>query len=200
MLTLLSCAGESKQSDNGNFESENIPTESAKEIVIFDLNSDNISNEQSDAFKVRAEQKVKDFFDYVKIISDPKVEEDFKIHALELASNLFASDTSTIKDSLLIEGTEATINEYLNNITTSKNSVIIIPKKIAFTQEFLADSTGSYSAIIQVKFIAKGKVSSKNLQIYLLETDKIIGDNTGSKEGMIISLIAAFVSKSTNLP
>ena len=31
-------------------------------------------------------------------------------------------------------------------------------------------------------------------------TYKIIGDKTGNKDGTIISLIAALVSKSTNLP
>ena len=63
------------------------------------------------------------------------------------------------------------------DIATNK-PVIITPNNIAPT----ADSAASMPPIIKIiKY-------------------KIMGDKTGNKEGIIISLIAALVNKSTNLP
>ena len=41
---------------------------------------------------------------------------------------------------------------------------------------------------------------TKSVNTIFKKGSKIIGDNTGSKEGMIISLMAAFVNKSTKRP
>lgn len=178
LFSLLSCAGESKYEDGANNNEMDLlaPTESKKEKVTFETNPNELNEEQLIAFKTRAEQKVKDFFDYVKIISDPKVGNDFKLHSLGLANDLFVNDTCTIIDSLLIGEEILMVTNYLNGIKNSKNKVIIVPRKIEFITDFSLDSSGNYSAVIKAKFIAKGKILSKNLEVYLLETEKMFGE------------------------
>lgn len=177
LLLLLSCAGESKQADS-NAEYEDTPTESAKEQVNFNINIHQLNAAQLLAFKVRAKQKVKDFADYIKIISDPKVEKDFKTHSINLATELFISDTVLIKDSLLTNAGGVPLIQYLNELSNAKKNTIIIPKKINFSDSFSIDSLNNYTGTIDTKFKLNGYLLHKKVDVYIIEIDKDFGDTT----------------------
>jgi len=66
----------------------------------FEFEGDTLSAERLKAFGARASQKIKDVYDYFRIVSDPTVDRSFKVQALQMLITLFESPESTIEVTL----------------------------------------------------------------------------------------------------
>lgn len=169
LFSLWSCAGEAKY-DTAMSEFEE-PTESVKkESPLVTSSFENLNKEQFNAFKIRAEQKVIDLLDYIRIISNPEVEKDFKLQSIELTKDLFVSDSSLIF--------KMPLTTFIDSIQKSKNQLIVIPKQIDFNSEFSNDSSEVLLANIQTNLILQGKQEVKTIDVYLIKTEKYFGDIT----------------------
>ncbi len=167
LIIFWSCAGEASY-DMNKSESGVAPAV-AEEMEAITLNFDSLNEEQLVVYQKRAEQKVRDFFDYVKIISNPDVEKDFKNHTKIVSENLFINDTTSVFDQSL--GT------YLDSLQTIEKQLIIIPEKLKTNIPLTKDSTAYYKGTLQSKLITNSGKQSKLIDFYLIEIEKDFGSS-----------------------
>ena len=156
-VVLFSCAGESRNEDSSNATTES--TKISNDILV-ELETPNtkLTNEQLQAFEVRAIQKFQDFTDYVKIISTNDVEKELINHSLNLMHEIFINDS-----------TEMPFKFHL------KTNIKI--KKIKFSTPLMIDSIGSFNGIMEASLIINGKRAIKKIDIHLVKIEKTFGDN-----------------------
>lgn len=131
-----------------------------------------LSEEQRDAFELRAIQKFEDFVGYVKIISDQKVDKNLIAHTMQQATELFVSDTTTIQDSLINNGNAVQMNTYLQSLKKSKKPQNIIIDNSCFSSHL---SEESFKGTIEVYLTIKNKKIVKYVDVFLVEVNKNFG-------------------------
>ena len=184
-LLLYSCAGMSKDE---NAEILTAPTETERSASFDDAMGLEKTEEkklaaytaeQKEAFQLRAIQKFQDFVDYIKIISNRKVDDGLKEHSIQLSTDLFINDSTLVNDSILNNTTKPIIlNRFLTNIQTNNKPIYIKVKSIAFTTPIASDSLNSYKGNIEAKLRFYGNDVTKNIEVYIVEIKKDFGDNT----------------------
>ena len=186
---LYSCAGESK---DANMMAS--PTESAKAtndipqefFTELEDTSKKLTQEQLEAFELRAIQKFQDFTDYLEIISDKNVDTNLINHSLNLVEELFINDSVTIPSSDNILGYEtldreqALLMQYLYDIPNIHHPLEfnIKTKSIIFSTPLKLDSTRKYNGILEASLIINGKKWNKNIDVHLIEVKKDFGKNS----------------------
>ncbi len=148
---------------------------------------ESLSSEQQEAFQLRAKQKFQDFTDYLKIISNPKMDEDLKKHSQKLLVELFLSDSTTFSDStnaffIPFNPSKTTIllTDFYNTNSpiTIKKLLKVNSKSISFTNPIAKDSNNTYLGIMQADLIVNKKATTKTIEVYLVEIDKQFGETT----------------------
>lgn len=160
MLILFSCAGESRQEDFAAAPVEESRSISQAEFTenITEL-PESLTEDQQNAYQLRAKQKFQDFLDYLKIISNPKIDDGLIKHSKKLMKELFISDSVNFysSDSL--------------NITGAKI------KSLAFIKPLKYDSLNNYlSGALQINMMLHKQKTNKTIEVYLVETTKQFGD------------------------
>jgi hypothetical protein len=181
-LLLFSCAGMSKDE---NTDTLNAPTETEKTPTLDDdmgleKKSDSkrikLTKEQKEAFQLRAIQKFQDFIDYIKIISNQKVDVTLRNHSLDLVLELFINDSILIKDSILTETSEfISIRSFLDHIQSLKKPFYIKIEKIGFSSPITADSLNNYTGTIETMLNINGNKAIKNVTVSLVVEKKKFG-------------------------
>jgi hypothetical protein len=141
---------------------------------------ENLSTEQQEAFQLRAIQKFQDFTDYLKIISNPKMDKDLKKHSQKLLKELFISDTITITDSSLIDPNETTISlsRFILFVKDHPKIVNFKTNNITFTIPLNKDSTDSYMGVMETLIATKHNQKKIKINVHLIEIDKQFGETT----------------------
>jgi hypothetical protein len=192
---LFSCASDSMQENKSaasvTEEAEPSAGENNKYAVAdFEIGTlpKNLSPDQQEAFQLRAKQKFQDFTDYLKIISNPKMDKDLKKHSQKLLKELFLNDSITFSDttnSFYIpfnpnDSTPVMISDFhnINLLITFKRPLKISIQSISFTNLLATDSNNIYRGIMQAQLTVNKKNVSKNIDVYLIEIDKQFGETT----------------------
>ncbi|MDF1671908.1 MAG: hypothetical protein P1U41_00245 [Vicingaceae bacterium] len=182
LLVLFSCAGESRYEDAvaPAEESKSIPGNNAEFTEELNINKlpKSLSIEQQAAFELRAQQKFQDFLDYLKIVSNPKMDKGLVKHSEELMKELFISDTITITDSSIIDQKESSIklSRLISLIKQRNKTVNFLTNNIIFSIPLDKDSSNNYKGIMEASVIRKHKTKTIRVDIYLIETTKQFGD------------------------
>ena len=188
ILGLVSCAGKSKQGDFAAApleESKSIGGNGVEFTEELNINKlpNKLSKEQEEAFDLRSKQKFQDFLDYLKIVSNPKIDEGLAKHSEELLKELFISDTVTIfdNDSTFYIRTEQ-INEpirlfdYLKRVS-QKEELTSKSFNVFFIEPLRFDSVkNNYTGKLTAEILINHKHTIKNVEISLIETTKQFGD------------------------
>lgn len=75
-----------------------------------------LSPKAIEAYGIKAEQKVREFYDYLQILSDPSINTDMKDHTMREALKLYRSEHVDIQHIFNIRGGEITIYKLLKDI------------------------------------------------------------------------------------
>jgi hypothetical protein len=138
-----------------------------------------LSNEQREALETRAIQKFRDFIDYLKIISDPKITTDLKNHSKGLAMDLFVSDSTTVTDSSFKNTTNSMVlSAYLEKISIHKKSLVFLVEETHFQKPTEEDTRNNLIGVVNSRLIANGKKISKRVDVFLIDIAKSFGDST----------------------
>ena len=192
-LALFSCAGENKD-ENISFTSTKSVMDSddvTKEIFTeLENPSTELTEEQLMAFESRAIQKFKDFTDYIKILYNPKVDDNMTKHSLNLALELFKNDSILIKDTNLIEsfadvhhiGQPIYIIDFLNLLyfELHKKTIQVKVKSIELVKPLILDSTNSYNGLMKASLIIENERINLQVDIHLAKIQKDFGENSQS--------------------
>lgn len=189
ILTFFSCAGESRYEDASApvEESKSMAGNSAKFTEELNINKlpESLSKEQQGAFELRAQQKFQDFLDYLKIVSNPKMDKGLVKHSEQLMKELFISDTITIYDAdSILYGTKNHNNplplfDYLKGYkqVSHKKEITSKVKSFSYTKSLQKDTLNNfYTGRLQAEMILNNKKTLKTVNIYLIETTKQFGD------------------------
>ncbi len=87
----------------------------------FEFEGDSLSPERLKAFEVRATQKLKDLYDYFRMMLDTSIEKSFKLQAKQMMLALFESPESSIVVAL-DEGDKPqkmTVSDFANKLTSA---------------------------------------------------------------------------------
>ena len=187
MLVFIGCAGESKNESvaSGAMTEEDLSAEPLPfQFNIHEL-PDSLSNEQQEAFQLRAKQKFQDFLDYLKIVSNPKLDDDLVNHSEKLLKELFISDTVTFYDG------DTILYEMVNHNSPIKLFNSLEKDKLVSHREEITSKINSYKFISPLEkdttnslyfgkletdiFLNKQK-TIKTIDVYLIETKKQFGD------------------------
>lgn len=190
VTALFSCAGESRYEDAAApvKEAKSIPGSSAKFTEDLSINKlpESLSKEQQEAFELRAQQKFQDFLDYLKIVSNPKMDKGLVKHSEKLMKELFINDTVTFYDGDTILYEMIDHNEPIPLFDYLEDSKLVshrekIPSKINsfnFVNPLKLDSiSNNYRGKLEIDMILGKKATLKTVDIYLIETTKQFGEN-----------------------
>lgn len=180
LLLLYSCASESQDRNTMTTATEAEPDSQLNEDLSLEKKMDSkntvLTTEQKEAFQLRAIEKFEDFVDYLKIISDQKIDSELKQHSLNLALELFINDSTLFTDSILADTTEPMqLKSFLTTIQANKNPILINIESIKFISPIATDSLFNYQGNMEVVLNLHGKKLTKNVNVYLVEKKKVFG-------------------------
>lgn len=156
----------------------------ADELIVSELPIE-LSEDQQKAYQLRAQQKFQDFLDYLKIVSDPKIDKGLVKHSENLIKDLFINDTVTFYDGdtilyeMIDHNNPLPLFDYIENvkIVSHREAITSKIKTAEFVKPLKKDSTDNfYNGKLQTEIILNQKSVTKIVDIYLVETTKQFGD------------------------
>ncbi|MCB0400495.1 MAG: hypothetical protein KDD41_00275 [Flavobacteriales bacterium] len=188
MLFLLACAGEARYdelitesaSEMEEPVQEEVPAGMMPEVIPQEL-----SHEEQDAYQLRAKQKFQDFCDYLKILTDKRINNDLQQHARKMIRELFVSDTVKLSgaDSVFFSTTDSLTEIPLKELIDlpyetipGQLPLVIHLKSMDFSSPLQSDSQIGYRGRLTVTFTAHQKSHQKNIDVFLVETTKQFGE------------------------
>jgi hypothetical protein len=182
-LLFFSCAGESKDENISFTETEpknNIDVGSKEIFTELENPNTEFTSEQLEAFQLRAIQKFQDFTDFIKMISDNKIDKDLREHSIQLSTELFISDSILITDSSLINKSESivTLINFLKRIKPRSKPITAKTSLIEFIQPLTKDSSNFYTGVMDAVILIKGKNKNINIDVKVVEIQKEFGDSS----------------------
>jgi len=188
MLVFIGCAGESRNESiaSGAMAEEDLSAEPLPfQFNIHEL-PDSLSNEQQEAFQLRAKQKFQDFLDYLKIVANPELDDDLVNHSEKLLKELFITDTVTFYDGdTILYGTIDSSNNPIELFSfLEKGKFVSHREKITskinsykFVSPLEKDTTNNlYFGKLETDIILNKQNTIKTIDVYLIETKKQFGD------------------------
>jgi hypothetical protein len=148
-----------------------------------EFESDDLSRKSLKAFEGKAEQKLVDFSDYLRIYIDNKLDTAFKLQARKMISDLFISDSVEISSALIIDDVEnLSITDFLGIDSSSIYQTLDITfDSIEIAQPFRRIDDLNY----------KGRLSFSRLS----ESTSISGDHLIRSRKMEADIFTSKVSK-----
>jgi hypothetical protein len=161
--------------------------ESSKDSIRNIFETDMPDDEQLKGFEETAKQKLIDFSDYMKIVSDSSLEITFRKQAARMASALFKSpELRTVAWNADHPGTEPqTIDELLEKNLSDGMKYWLIPEQLSIKNPFSNKSdslyTGSLKFCVEPKYFAEQNktVLLKDwfyADVYAVKTNKFFGN------------------------
>lgn len=126
-------------------------------------------------FEQRAVQKVNDFADYLKILSDTTYEDVFRQQALEMANGLFRDGSISdagFAPTVFGEKISVFLNEIYNN-PSGKWAVKV--ENVRISKAFTKSSTDTFEAICAYDQWINGEHSQKKISVVLTKVTKSFG-------------------------
>ncbi|WP_020527617.1 hypothetical protein [Flexithrix dorotheae] len=173
-ILLFSCAAKDEGDRNIFFE-RNMKQELISELES-EFNSDRISNNQIMGFKVKGEQKVKDFTDYIEIMSNPDYPELFIRKAKEEAKHLFKIDSKYISNQ---NNFEVSMEEFIDVQTSINLDAADIELEWLSESQALSSEgkLGIIQAVIKTEELdSPDQIFTFNFNIYVLKIPKKFGE------------------------
>jgi len=176
-----SCA--SVSNEEVGFRKANIPSDAGAPIVV-QFTGDNLTAPHLRAFEQRAIEKLQDFSDYLRIISDRSYSEEFRSAAILQAQDMFI-DHSQIR--LIEEKEPAKVNRFLMETARDTSAQYHVFRNIAVKDSLRYESEILYegSLVFQYGVAEQGDTiwneRDRIAEFYLMKTQK----NFGSLEKMI---------------
>ena len=160
---LASCAGNMESAEE-SFALEEAPVEEAAytdDELAESFESDTLNNEQLAIFQERAGQKLEDFIDYVKIISNKSFDAQLRLEASKQVLELFADTSVMVNFSIHPDSkTSQSIGEFLKEVRLSQYDSLLI-KTDSVVIEPAVKMDNSYSGSISAKVKILGYQKSK---------------------------------------
>lgn len=185
MIYLICSARTCTEDEESIAKSKEIYTTNLKENVKQVFMSDTLSEHFLRAYEVSATEKLNDFADYIKIVSDTSLERRFRMHSTELVKDLFVCDeirlsgwSKTYPKSGLI-----TLEELLAYILREGMSGWIKPVQMNISEPFVMknDSTFNGNLTFNCKYLTWKsndtlEISDKiSVNIYLIKRLRSFG-------------------------
>lgn len=170
---------------NISIESRAATMESAR----LDLTSDTLKEINMDAFEQRGIQKIKDFNNYIQIITDQSYDQSLRDHASTLALQLFINNQASINNKILVKNKNAnTIDKWLEMLKQEQfESLKITINSIEIKQKLIYYEEGVYrgSILYHVTYSKSTKGAPEKIEqaivlaeINLKQVEEKIGDNS----------------------
>ena len=166
-------------------KSEAIYTKNLKETVKQVFTSDSLPEHLLRAYEVSAKEKLNDFADYIKVISDTSVDRSFRMHSAELVRNLFISGEINLSGwcKTYPKSGLHTLEELLEYNLLKGMSGWIKPVQMDISEPFVMknDSTFTGKMIFNCKYLPwksndTSEISDKiSVNIYLVKKLKSFG-------------------------
>lgn len=186
IISLFSCAGESQYNDTALApveESKSISGNSAEFTEELNINKlpESLSKEQQEAFELRAQQKFQDFLDYLKIVSDPKIDKGLVKHSENLMKELFINDSVTFYDGdtilyeIIDHNDPILLFDYIRDSKLVSHREKIESKINSFNvvSPLKLDSISSnYVGKLEIDMVLNQKATLKTIDVYLVESTK----------------------------
>jgi len=186
IISLFSCAGESQYNDTALAsveESKSIPGNSVEFTEELNINKlpESLSKEQQEAFELRAQQKFQDFLDYLKIVSDPKIDKGLVEHSENLMKELFINDSVTFYDGdtilyqMIDHNDPILLFDYIRDSKLVSHREKIESKINSFNvvSPLKLDSISSnYVGKLEIDMVLNQKATLKTIDVYLVESTK----------------------------
>jgi hypothetical protein len=172
LALLFACAGQSKDESaptNAMMEESEDAKGVLSETDIIDL-PEELSEEQQNAFQLRAIQKLEDFTDYVKLLSEADMDNDLKEHSRELIKQVF------IHDSIAVFSPDSNLLSFIEEISAVSSPITFKTNKIEFSNPIAKDSLGSYTGEMKVIWEPLNDTNVNHVQVYLIELTKEFGE------------------------
>jgi hypothetical protein len=186
IVIYLTCSARTCTEDQESIaKSEAIYTKNLKENVKQVFTSDSLPEHFLRAYEVSATEKLNDFADYIKIISDTSLDRRFRMHSAELVKKMFVSDEinlsgwcKTYPKSLVVN-----LEELLAYGLREGMSGWIKPVQMNFSEPFVMknDSTFTGNLTFNCKYLPwkstdTSEISDKiSVNIYLVRKLKSFG-------------------------
>ncbi|HEY6159628.1 MAG TPA: hypothetical protein VI112_00355 [Bacteroidia bacterium] len=132
-----------------------------------------LSAEELAAFELRAEQKLKDFYNYLEVISNPKYDKKLRQDARTQVLELFVSGEKSIVDGKAIDG-------FLDSCMDARSKTIPLPvTEINITKGFNGSNPVNpaiYTGTISFSLSrVQGSSEKHQADIMLIKTEKLFG-------------------------
>jgi hypothetical protein len=150
-----------------------VKSQSAANHLHETFRKDNLMEEDLHAFESRAQQKIKDYANYIEIISDKKYDSNLRKEAGSTALKLFSSPETEITESLNKDEKDKSwkTNEYLNALTVSSYQKVTLQiKDLTLTKELQKQKDNTYRG--QISFVQTMKGYNKKEEQILLKTSE----------------------------
>jgi len=128
--------------------------------------SDNLSSKDVEGYEVRAEQKVKDFYNYVSIISDSKYDIKLRMDAKKQALDLFSSESCTIN--------KKPVDQYLDSCLNLKQAITLQVSNVTVKKKLdMPDGDPEYDGYLECTVSG----TTKSVYIHLYKKAKQFGSS-----------------------
>lgn len=115
-----------------------------------DFSTATLTAKNVSAFEFRAQQKVRDFCNYIQLVSDKSYSKKLREHSKRTALTLFNSDQCTVVDSLVTGNPESTVIETYFDLLLKTDYYKITGEalNITLSNELMPTASGGYSGTI----------------------------------------------------
>jgi len=97
------------------------------------VRTNTLSAKAAEAYAIKSESKVNEFYNYIEILSDPRLKQDMKLHTAKEAMKLFQSEGIVIPNIIDKVHRDITLADLLEQISSYKNKLSI---KVNFFNSF----------------------------------------------------------------
>lgn len=174
---LAGCASVNKE--EAGYSSTQKDAQKESRIYESQFTAERLSEKHFEAFETRAIEKLHDFTDYLRIISDDRYNEEFKINAMTQARELFIEHSLiTLPDITESASLDAFLDQSYQNPNPGyliiENPSIKVPLREA-TKNLYEGAVAFQLSLLVNGDTLKTKTEERQAQFYLMKTEKNFG-------------------------
>ncbi len=180
LLLLLSygCATAYRE-DSANEMPAAAPTEAE---LTDQLTADRLSPAQLRAFELRAQQKLRDFFDYLTLVGDPALDSTFRTEAAEQATALFTNPRAVVRIAPTGQSAEdRVVGQWLKALAKSDEAATFLMGEPALIRPLTLGDSSQYRGALSVPVPSAGDGESEaqtyQVNVLVKRVDKDFGED-----------------------
>lgn len=139
-----------------------------------------LSPEQLQAFEGRAIQKSRDYFDLLKLVTDPDIDASMREQATEMAIGLFWPEDGIVRGwgRMLLPDTIITIRMKINMLQADRGANYGEMKQVSIAQPLQRTDEDSYQGELKWEMLEKGKSRQHYVRFWVIRREKVFGLTT----------------------